>query len=424
MRDVQHTPVRAPAFLPGSVTSLDSSDMTDRRVQIVPSHRVQSIGAYAFAEVDREVERLRASGIEPIDFGVGDPTIPPPTIVREATKSGIEKHKCAGYPSYIGMPEFREAVAAWTERRFGVKLDPEREITSTIGAKEAVFNFAEAFVDPGDVVIVPTPGYPPYTRGTLFAEGRVHYVPVLPENDFLIDLDAIPESVARAARIMWINYPNSPSGAVATRAFLEAVVEFGRKHNVIIASDEAYSEIYYTDEPPMSLLEVSREGVVVFQSLSKRSAMTGYRVGWVAGDEKIVATFKKVKTNIDSGTPNFIQEGAIAALSDEEHVRVSRAEYARKRDLLADALVASGLTDCRPAATIYLWQRVPDGYSSVDFATRLLESGVAVVTTPGAWISEQTESGINPGEGFVRFAFVPSIEDTLKAAERIRTASW
>jgi LL-diaminopimelate aminotransferase len=393
-------------------------------MDIVPSQRVRSLGAYAFAEVDEQVAKLRARGIKPIDFGVGDPTIPTPRLVRDATKRGVEKHKTSGYPSYVGMPEYRRAIAEWTRRRFGVVLDPEREITSTIGAKEAVFNFAEAFVDPGDLVIVPTPGYPPYTRGTLFAEGKVYYAPLLPENGFLIDLDAIPEGVARAARVMWINYPNSPSGAVAPREFLEAVVAFGRRYNVIIASDEAYSEIYYTDEPPLSILQVAREGVVVFQSLSKRSAMTGYRVGWVTGDERIVSAFKKVKTNIDSGTPNFIQEGAIAALSDEKHVQRSRAQYARKRDILADALVASGLKDCRPASTIYLWQEAPEGHLGVDFATRLLEPEIAVVTTPGAWISDSTESGLNPGERFVRFALVPSLEDTLSAAERIRRAKW
>jgi len=393
-------------------------------MQIVPSQRVQSIGAYAFAEVDRQVEKLRAAGIKPIDFGVGDPTVPPPPIVRRATKAGVEKHKTAGYPSYIGMKEYREAVAAWTERRFGVRLDPAREVAATIGAKEAVFNFAEGFVNPGDLVIVPTPGYPPYTRGTLFAEGKVHYVPVLPENDFLMDLDAIPKDVAKAAKIMWVNYPNSPSGAVATREFMGRVVEFGHRHDIIIASDEAYSEIYFTDEPPMSMLEVDREGVIVFQSLSKRSAMTGYRIGWAAGDARIVDVFKKVKTNIDSGTPNFIQEGAIAALSDEKHVAKSRAEYRRKRDILADALVASGLADCRPAATIYQWQRVPDGCTSVEFATALLDPKIAVVTTPGAWLGNETADGRNSGEGFVRFALVPSIEDTKRAAARIAAAKW
>ena len=393
-------------------------------MNIAPSQRVQSIGAYAFAEVELQVEKLRAQGIEPIDFGVGDPIIPPPEIVREALKTGVEKHKTAGYPSYVGMPEYRRAIAEWTERRFGVTLDPEREITSTIGAKEAVFNFAEAFVNPGDVVIVPTPGYPPYSRGTLFAEGRTYYVPLLPENDYLIDLDAIPGSVADAAKIMWINYPNSPSGAVAPREFLEAAAAFARRHEIILASDEAYSEIYFTDEPPLSILQIITEGAVAFQSLSKRSAMTGYRVGWVAGDERVISTFKKLKTNIDSGTPNFVQEAAIAALGDEEHVRRSREDYGRKRDLLADALVASGLEDCRPAGTIYLWQKAPEGYLGARFATRLLDPQIAVVTTPGAWISQPTESGLKPGERLVRFALVPSVRDTREAAERIRRARW
>ncbi len=393
-------------------------------MRIIPSDRVQAIGSYAFAEVDRQVENLRDRGIEPIDFGVGDPTIPPPEVVRQATRDGVEQHKTAGYPSYIGMERYRQAVADWTQDRFGVDLDPESEITSTIGSKEGVFNFAEGFLNPGDVAIVPTPGYPPYTRGTQFAEGEVYYVPILPENDYLIDLDAIPDDVAEAAKIIWVNYPNSPTGNVAPREFFERVVEFGHKNDIIVASDEAYTEIYYTDEPPISMLEVERDGVVVFQSLSKRSAMTGWRCGWVAGDERIVDVFKKVKTNIDSGTPNFVQEAAIAALGDEDHVESSRADYHEKRDLLADALVESGLSDCRPDATIYLWQQVPEGYSSVDFATALLDPEIAVVTTPGAWISDETDDGLNPGEGFVRFALVPSIDATRKAAERIAAAEW
>lgn len=389
-------------------------------MEIRASKRVQSIGTYAFADVDELVDNLKAEGIVPIDFGVGDPTIPPPELVREATKRGVEARKCSGYPSYVGALEFRKAVAEWTRRRFGVTLDPATEITSTIGSKEGVFNFHEGLVDPGDVVIVPSPGYPPYTRGTLFAEGEVYYVPVLAENDFLIDLDAIPADVLDRAKVLWINYPNSPSGAVAPLSFFERTVELCRKHDVVLASDEAYSEIYYTDEPPHTLLEVAREGCIVFQSLSKRSAMTGYRIGWVAGDERIVSIFKKVKTNIDSGTPTFIQDGAIAALSDEEHVRQSREEYRRKRDMLVDALTSIGLANCAPAATIYLWQRVPDGMSSVDFAKALLDPAVAIVTTPGAWLSQETADGLNPGEGFVRFALVPSVEETEKAAERIR----
>ncbi len=393
-------------------------------MQITPSKRVQSIGGYAFAEVDMQVANLRKQGIEPIDFGVGDPTIPPPPAVIQAVKDGVERHKTAGYPSYIGLHEYREAIAGWSQRRFGVDLDPETEITSTIGSKEAVFHFAEAFVNPGAPVIIPTPGYPPYTRGALFAEGRPYYVPLLEENGFMIDFDSIPHDVAREAALIWLNYPNSPTGASAPAEFFEKALDFCRRYDIIAAGDEAYSEIYFTDHPPHSLLEFGRDGVVVFQSLSKRSAMTGYRVGWAAGDRRIIDTFKKVKTNIDSGTPNFIQEAAIAALGDEKHVEQSRSDYAKKRDIIAEALARSGLPDCRPDATIYLWQKVPEGLSSVEFATRLLDPEIAVVTTPGTWISDETDTGLNPGEGYVRFALVPGIEETMKAAERIARARW
>ncbi len=388
-------------------------------MNIVASKRVQSIGAYAFAEVDREVTKLKAQGIQPIDFGVGDPTTPTPDIVRKATQKGVDKRKSAGYPSYVGASEYRQAVAEWTKRRFGVTLDPATQICSTLGSKEAVFNFHEGFVNPGDVVIIPTPGYPPYTRGTLFAEGRSYFVPLLPEKKFLPDLKKIPAEIRKRAKIMWINYPNSPSGATAPLGFLKEVVEFGRKHDIIIASDEAYSEMYF-GEPPHSILEVTREGVAAIHSLSKRSAMTCYRVGWVAGDKRIVDVFKKVKTNIDSGTATFIQDGAIAALSDEKHVAAMREEYRRKRDILVAALTSIGLPDCTPEATIYMWQRVPKGMTSVEFATKLLAPEVAIVTTPGSWLSEKTADGLNPGEGYVRFALVPSIKDTELAAKKLR----
>ncbi|MDR4507571.1 MAG: aminotransferase class I/II-fold pyridoxal phosphate-dependent enzyme [Candidatus Brocadiaceae bacterium] len=387
-------------------------------MEIIVSKRLQSIGSYAFADVDKEVEKLKEQGITPIDFGVGDPTVPTPEIVRKATQEGVTVRKSSGYPSYIGAPAFRQAVSQWVQKRFAVSLDPATEISSTIGSKEGIFNFPEGLVDPGDYVIIPTPGYPPYTRGTLFAEGIPYYVPLLEENKFLIDLKSIPEEVCRKAKILWINYPNSPSGSVAPLSYLKELVEFGRKHNIVIASDEAYSEIYFK-EPPHSILNATKEGVVVFNSLSKRSAMTCYRIGWVAGDKRIIDVFKKVKTNIDSGTPTFIQDGAIAALGDETHVEEMKAEYKTKRDLLADAFKQINLPDCTPEATIYIWQKIPHGMTSVDFAKKLLLPEIAIVTTPGAWISDETEAGLNPGEGYVRFALVPSIEDTRKAAGRI-----
>ncbi len=384
----------------------------------VPSNRIQSIGDYAFAEVDSLVGKLKARGITPVDFGVGDPTSPTPEIVINALHEGAIGRAAAGYPTYAGAPEFREEIAVWNKKRFGIELNPETEINSTVGSKEAVFNFHEAIINPGDTAIIPSPGYPPYTRGTMFAEGAPYHVPVLEENDFLIDLDSIPAEVRDKAKLMWINYPNSPTGKVAPAEFFRRVIEFGRKHDIVIASDEAYTEIYY-GEKPHSILEFTKENVIVFQSLSKRSAMTCYRVGWVAGDERIVAAFRKVKTNLDSGTATFIQDAAVAALRDESHVDEMRREYRIKRDILIDALTGIGLRDCSPEGTIYIWQKCPEGLSSLDFARMLLADDIAVVTTPGVWISDKTNDGLNPGEGYIRFALVPSIEQTREAAKRI-----
>jgi LL-diaminopimelate aminotransferase len=382
------------------------------------SRRLQALGSYAFEEVDKKVEELRAKGIDPIDFGVGDPTSPTPEVVRAAAAKGLELRKSSGYPSYVGTLEFRQAVAEWVRRRYSVDVDPLTAISSTIGSKEAVFNFHEAVVDPGDYVICPSPGYPPYTRGTLFADGVPYQVPLRKENGFLVDFREIPDQSARRAKVLWLNYPNSPSGAVADESFYRRAVEFARKYDLIIASDEAYSEIYF-QEPPISILNVTRDGVLVFNSLSKRSAMTCYRIGWVMGDPELVALFRKVKTNIDSGTATFIQDAAVAALSDEDHVQRFRDEYRRKRDILCSALVKAGLEDCTPSSTLYVWQKAPAGMSSVEFAATLLDEAIAVVTTPGSWISEPTADGENPGEGYVRFALVPTIEDTKKAAQRI-----
>ncbi len=385
-------------------------------MKIKTSARLAGLGKYAFAEVDRLVSELRAKGVDPIDFGVGDPRIPTPEIAREALKRAADERACSGYPPYDGLPEFREAVAAWMGRRFGVKLDPSTDISSTIGSKEAVFNFAEAFVDPGDVVLIPTPGYPPYSRGTRFAEGEPYFYPLTASNGFLPELESIPREVLRRAKVLWINYPNSPSGATAPPSFLRRAAEFGRKNGILVASDEAYTEIYFGREP-RSILEFGKENVLAFHSMSKRSAMTGYRIGWVAGDPEAVAAFKKIKTNIDSGTPMFIQDAAIAALADETHVAAMRAEYRIRRDLMTDAFSRLGLDKCVPDATLYIWQKVP--MESAEFCKRLLSPEIAVVATPGDWISDLTGDGLNPGAGYVRFALVADTDQVRVAADRI-----
>lgn len=384
-----------------------------------PSVRVSSIGSYAFAEVDRLVSDLVEKGITPIDFGVGDPTTPTPRLVREACREGVETRARSGYPSYIGSAGFRRACADWMARRFGVHLDPETQISSTAGSKEAVFHLHEGFVDPGDIVLGPNPGYPPYARGTRFAEGVHHYYPLRSVSGFLPVLDEIPDDVAGRARVLWICYPNSPTGALAPLEFFERAARWCRERDILLASDEAYSEIYFTDEPPASALQAGVDGVIAVHSLSKRSAMTGYRVGWVAGDERAVEIFKKVKTNIDSGTPTFVQDAAVAALGDEEHVAAFRDEYREKRDVVVAAFRGIGLPDCTPPSTLYLWQRIPDGETSVGFAKRLLSPETAIVVTPGSWLSTDV-GGENPGEGYVRLALVPDIAECVEAARRIR----
>lgn len=386
-------------------------------MSIAVSKRLGSLTGYAFAEIDRKVAELRAQGISVIDFGVGDPTEPTPEIVRDAVKRAVDEHAQGGYPSYIGAKRYREAISTWMRRRFDVNLDPETEICASVGSKEAVFNFPEAFVNPGELVIAPNPGYPPYTRGTQFAEGSMYFYNLEAKKAFLPDFGSIPSDVLARARILWINYPNNPTGAMAPIEFFEEAARFCRKHDIILASDEAYTENYYEDVPH-SVLEYAKEGVIAFQSLSKRSCMTGYRVGWVAGDERIITAFKKLKTNIDSGTPTFIQDAAIAALSDETHVQHLRDLYHQKRDIMVEAFVAAGLSECRPSATLYIWQRVPEGMSSVAFAEALLDPGIAVVATPGNWISQETAEG-NPGEGYVRLALVPTVEECKSAAQGI-----
>ncbi len=385
---------------------------------IQPSKLLSSIPTYAFVDVKNKVKELKEAGIRPIDFGIGDPKASTPESVREATKKAVDERKSAGYPLEEGELVYRQKIAEWSRKRFCISLNPETEICANIGAKEAVFNFHHAFVDQGDYVLIPNPGYPPYEKGTIFARGIPYFMPLTKENNFLPELDKIPRDVAKKAKIIWVNYPNNPTTALATNSFYKELIDFAADNDIIIASDECYSEMYY-DEKPKSLLEFKKEGVVQIQSLSKRSNMTCYRVGWLAGDEEIIKWVKKMKPNIDSGTATFVQDGAIAALSDEKHVVEMRKEYAIKRDLMIDAFNHIDLPNCRPKATLYIWQKVPEKYTSVEFAKKLLDPSVAVVTTPGSWLSNDVD-GFNPGEGHIRLALVPTIEDTRIAAEKIK----
>jgi LL-diaminopimelate aminotransferase len=382
------------------------------------SSRFASLGAYPFAEIDRKVGELKAAGVAVLDFGVGDPTYPTPEFIREATRRALDRHATSGYPSYIGSRAFREAIALWFQRRFGVKLDPDTEVSSSLGSKEAVFNFPEAVLNPGEQVIIPSPGYPPYSTGTLFAEGQALYYPLLESNGFLPDLAALEQQDLSRARILWVNYPNSPTGKVATLAELETIYRWASSRGLLVCSDEAYSELWY-DRPAPSMLEVSKQGVLVFQSLSKRSAMTNYRVGFVAGDAGAVALFKRLKTNIDSGTPDFVQDAAVAALGDEAHVDEARAAYRTKRDLLVKTFGELGLHQPAAQGAIYLWQRAPGGLDDVEYAKRLLHPELAIAVVPGSWISKPC-GALNPGQGMVRWSLTPALETVQVAVERLK----
>lgn len=385
-------------------------------MEIRYSNRISQAKNYPFAEIFKRVADLKNRGITPIDFGVGDPSAPTPQFIIDALAVAAKKREASGYPSYIGDISFRESCAAYIKREFGVELDPNTEICSSVGSKESIFNFPLGFINPGDIVICPTPAYPVYKTGTEFAGGQAYLVPLLKSNNFLLDFEAIPEEIANKAKIIWINYPNSPTGVTAPKEWLRNLVAWANKYGIIIAADEGcYIDLYF-DEKPHSILEIQKENIITFYSLSKRSNMTGYRVGFVAGDARIIDGFKKVKTNIDSGTPTFIQDAASVALMDDEHVANMRKEYAAKREILIPALQNLGFPRSTSNSTFYLWQETARGVSDTEFANKLIDNGIVV--TPGSFISDPV-NGINPGDNFIRLALVPHIEKVKQAVEII-----
>jgi len=388
-------------------------------MEIKGSDKLNKIGSYAFDEVNKIVAKLKQEGVKPIDFGVGDPSAETPKFVRNEVKKALDLYAKTGYPSYVGQLNYRQATAKWMKKRFSITLNPDTEISSTLGSKEAVFHFPQAFINDGDIVILPNPGYPPMKTGTIFAGGIPYFVSLKEENNFLLDYKTIPEEIVKKAKIIWINYPNSPTGACATKEYYEGLIKWAHKNNIIIAADEGCYIDTYFDKKPISILELTKEGIITFYSLSKRNNMTGHRIGWVAGDSQIVEKFKKLKTNIDSGTPDFIQAGAIAALSDEKHAKQMRDEYKTKRKIMLDTFKKIGWEIPKSTATFYLWLKAPNKMSSVDFAKELLEKDVALVVTPGSWLSETDTNDFNPGEGYVRFALVPKLGDIKEASKKL-----
>ncbi len=384
-----------------------------------PATRLTSLPPYAFAEIDRLRDERRAAGADVIDFGVGDPTEPLPDVVIEAIRSGVVSHARSGYPSYVGSDALRQAAAAWLGRRFGVELDAATQLTASIGSKESIFHLPEAFVDPGDVVLCPSPGYPPYVSGTRFAEGRVVLYAVERDGPLLPDLDALDDDVAERLRVVWVTQPHVPTGRMASLAELTRLADQCRARGVLLCSDEAYSELF-AHAPPVSALETGLDHVLAFHSLSKRSCMTGSRVGFVAGDPEAVGYLRRLKTNIDSGVPRYIEDGAIAALADENAPAAARQRYRERAALLVPALRSIGCEVAEPDAGFYLWVRAPNNESGVSFSKQLLSSETAIVAMPGEWLAEVVQStGRSPGSGMVRFALMPSDERCREAAERL-----
>jgi succinyldiaminopimelate transaminase len=376
---------------------------------------LESLAAYPFVRLEEAKRAAAERGIPIIDFGVGDPREPTPTLVRDALVDALGGS--SRYPLAQGLPELRGAIAAWAARRFGAELDPDRQIIPTLGSKEAIFSLAQVIVDPrGErrLVALPDPAYPVYERGALFAGGEPVALPLLERNGFLPDLDVVDASLWDRLAVFWVNYPNNPTAAVATLDFYERLAERARRHGFVLASDEAYSELWFESPPPSALQLADLTNVLVFNTLSKRSSMTGYRSGFAAGDPALIAALRAFRPTVGTAPQEFVQRASIAAWSDEAHVEEARRRYGRKRELIVGALARGGVRIAGSAATMYLWAAVPEGESSEAFATQLLEHGVVVA--PGVYFGPA-------GEGYVRLALVPSVEDCERAAAILEEVS-
>jgi LL-diaminopimelate aminotransferase len=399
----------------GTTVAIFTGGSAKLPLTINKARRINELPPYLFAEIDRRKREALARGVDLVDLGVGDPDIPTPAPVVEKLMESVSKPLNHRYPSSSGMAEFRAAVANWYKTRFNVELDPGKEVVSLIGSKEGIGNMAVAFVDPGDVVLVSSPCYPVYHIGTAFSGGKNYFLRLKKENHFLPDLDAIPNDVARRAKLLWINYPNNPTAAVADRDFYRRVVDFANRHNVIVCHDAAYSEMGYDGYRPLSFLQIdgAREVGIEFHSLSKTFNMTGWRIGMAVGNPEMVAGLAQAKSNLDSGIFQSIQEAGIEALRlGEQIVEPSRTIYQERRDILVEGLRAVGLDCEKPRATFYVWVACPKGLSSADFTAKLLEEA-GVVTTPGNGFGDA-------GEGYVRFTVCVDKERLREVAERIR----
>lgn len=381
------------------------------------AQRVENLPPYLFREITRKIAEKKARGEEIISFAIGDPDIPTPSHILDRlcqTAREAENHR---YPESDSLPELRRVIADWYQKRFGISLDPDQEVLPLIGSKEGIAHIALCFIDPGDVALVPDPGYPVYSFGTRMAGGEPHFFPLKKENGFLPDLESIPAGVLEKTRLMWINYPNNPTAAVAGLDFFDRLVQFARGHDIGICHDGPYSEVAFDGYQPVSFLQAkgAKDVGVEFHSLSKSYNMTGWRIGMVVGNAMMVDALKTLKSNIDSGIPQAIQYAAIEALTGPqdciaEHNRI----YQKRRDLIIRTLRRIGLDVEVPRASLYVWARIPEGYTSIEFAADLLEQ-VNVAVTPG------TGYGKN-GEGYVRLSLTTPDAAVEKGLARL--AEW
>ncbi|MBI5056137.1 MAG: LL-diaminopimelate aminotransferase [Nitrospirae bacterium] len=381
------------------------------------ARRVKGLPPYLFAAIDKMKQEALKKGIDVIDLSIGDPDIPTPKNIVQRMKKAVENPAHHRYPSYEGMLSFRQAVADWYKRRFNVKLDPKTEVLSLIGSKEGIGHIPLAFINPGDFVLVPSPGYPVYPVATLFAGGKSHIMPLIEKNKYLPDLKAIPRDVLKKAKLMFINYPNNPTSAVADRNFYNNVIGFAAKNNILVCHDAAYSEVYYDGKKPMSFLQMpgAKDVGIEFHSLSKTYNMTGWRIGFAAGNANALAGLGKIKTNLDSGIFQAVQEAGIEALNTGDAVlKKIRDTYQERRDVLYNGLKNIGLKVQKPRATFYLWAKVPKGFNSSSFVAHLLENA-GVLGTPGNGFGA-------PGEGYIRFALTVPAKRMKEAVQRIGKA--
>ncbi len=383
-------------------------------MSFVKSQRLQALPPYLFIEIDKRKRALLAAGKDVINLGVGDPDLPTHNFIIDAMAKAIYDPKNHRYPFDEGVPAYRQAAAKFMEKRFGVTLDADKEVLTTIGSKDGIAHLPLAVVNPGDTVLVPQPGYPVYATGTSFAGGRVFTMPLLEKNNFLPDLEAIPQDVRKQTRLIWLNYPNNPTAATAPLAFYEKVVALARQYDWVIANDLAYGEVYFESAPP-SILQIpgARDVAIEFHSLSKSFNMTGWRIGWAAGNPAIIAALGQVKGNVDSGQFNAVQVAGAVALEQFDHALVKRQMdiYRGRRDALYNGLSALGWKFRKPTAGFFCWVNTPNGLPSMDLCGRLIDEA-HVVTVPGA--------GFGPaGEGYLRMALTVDEARIRQAVDRI-----